>query len=43
MVLLSRDDWYVAHDWTVAYPGDRKIYTPSTAPGRNIPAAFIGN
>ncbi len=41
--LLNRYDWYSAHDWTIAYPGDRKIFTPSTVPGRNIPAAFLGN
>ena len=41
--LLNRYDWYSAHDWTVAYPGDRKIFTPNTVPGRNIPAAFLGN
>jgi YVTN family beta-propeller protein len=41
--LLDRYDWYVTHDWTVTYPGDSKIFTPSTVPGRNIPAAFLGN
>jgi hypothetical protein len=41
--LLNRYDWYVTHDWKVAYPGDRKIFTPRTVPGRNIPASFLGN
>ena len=40
--LLNRVDWYSAHNWTVAYPGDAKIYGPDAVPGRNIPAAFIG-
>ena len=41
--LLNRFDWYSAHNWTVAYPGDPKIYTPNHVPGRNLPAAFIGD
>jgi hypothetical protein len=41
--LLNRLDWYSAHNWTVAYPGDAKIYAPDAVPGRNIPAAFIGD
>jgi YVTN family beta-propeller protein len=41
--LLNRLDWYSAHDWKVAYPGDPKIYLPNQVPGRNLPAAFIGN
>ena len=32
-----------AHDWRVAYPGDPKIYTPNEVPGRNLPAAFLGD
>ena len=39
---LNRFDWYSAHDWKVAYPGDPKIYLPNQVPGRNLPAAFIG-
>jgi YVTN family beta-propeller protein len=39
---LNRFDWYSAHDWEVAYPGDRKIFLPDQVPGRNLPAAFIG-
>jgi YVTN family beta-propeller protein len=42
-VLLNRFDWYSAHDWKVAYPGDPKIYLPNEVPGRNLPAAFIGD
>ena len=41
--LLNRYDWYTTHDWTAAYPGDRRIFTPNTVPGANIPAAFLGN
>jgi hypothetical protein len=40
---LNRFDWYEAHDWRVAYPGDPKIYMPDTVPGRNLPAAFLGD
>ena len=40
---LNRLDWYSAHDWKLAYPGDPKIYLPDQVPGRNLPAAFIGN
>jgi YVTN family beta-propeller protein len=39
---MNRLDWYSAHDWRVAYPGDPKIYTPNQVPGRNLPAAFLG-
>jgi YVTN family beta-propeller protein len=42
-VLLDRFDWYSAHDWKVAYPGDPKIYLPDEVPGRNLPAAFLGD
>jgi YVTN family beta-propeller protein len=41
--LMNRFDWYEAHDWRVAYPGDPKIYTPGQVPGRNLPAAFLGD
>jgi YVTN family beta-propeller protein len=39
---LNRFDWYSAHNWSVAYPGDPKIYLPNQVPGRNLPGAFIG-
>lgn len=39
---LNRFDWYSAHDWKVAYPGDPKIYLPDQVPGYKLPAAFIG-
>lgn len=42
-VLLDRFDWYSAHDWQVAYPGDPKIYAPDEVPGKNLPAAFLGD
>jgi hypothetical protein len=41
-VLLNRLDWYSAHNWTLAYPGDRKIFAPDQVPNRNLPAALIG-
>jgi YVTN family beta-propeller protein len=41
--LMNRFDWYSAHNWQVAYPGDPKIYTPGEVPGRNLPAAFLGD
>jgi YVTN family beta-propeller protein len=41
--LMNRFDWYSAHDWRVAYPGDPKIYLPNQVPGRNLPAAFLGD
>jgi YVTN family beta-propeller protein len=40
---LDRLDWYSAHNWTVAYPGDKRIDLPDQVPGRNLPNAFIGN
>ena len=39
---MNRFDWYSAHDWRVAYPGDQKIYLPNQVPGRNLPTAYIG-
>ena len=30
---VNRYDWYSAHDWKIAYPGDPKIYTPNQVPG----------
>jgi Phosphoesterase family len=42
-VMLNRYDWYSAHNWSQAYPGDPKIYKPDQVPGRNVPAAFLGN
>jgi hypothetical protein len=40
---LNRFDWYSAHDWKLAYPGDPKIYLPEEVPGKNLPAAFLGD
>lgn len=42
-LLLDRFDWYSAHDWKQAYPGDPKIYRPSEVPGGNLPAAVTGD
>ncbi|MGH3252732.1 MAG: alkaline phosphatase family protein, partial [Trebonia sp.] len=36
---MNRYTWYQAHGWTVAYPGDPKIYTPSQVPGASLPSA----
>jgi YVTN family beta-propeller protein len=40
---LDRLDWYSAHNWKVAYPGDKRIDMPDQVPGRNLPNSFIGN
>ncbi|HYB31281.1 MAG TPA: alkaline phosphatase family protein [Solirubrobacteraceae bacterium] len=40
---LNRFDWYSAHDWRLAYPGDPKIYLPDKVPGRSLPAAYLGD
>jgi len=40
---LNHYDWYSAHDWSAAYPGEAKIYLPAHVPGHRLPAAFIGN
>jgi hypothetical protein len=40
---LNRLDWYSAHNWMVAYPGDPKIYAPDQVPGRNLPASWLGD
>ena len=42
-VQLDRYDWYSAHGWRRAYPGDPKIYLPDEVPGRDIPAAVAGD
>ncbi len=42
-VLLNRYDWYTAHGWRIAYPGDSQIYPPNEVPGRNLPAALLGD
>jgi YVTN family beta-propeller protein len=39
---MNRFDWYSAHDWAVAYPGDKKMLMPDDVPGHSLPAAFIG-
>ena len=36
---MNRYTWYQAHDWTVPYPGDSKIYTPSQVPGAYLPSS----
>jgi YVTN family beta-propeller protein len=36
---MNRWTWYQAHDWKVPYPGDSKIYAPSSVPGGYIPSS----
>jgi hypothetical protein len=36
---MNRYTWYQAHNWTKAYPGDAKIYSPSQVPGAYIPSS----
>jgi hypothetical protein len=36
---MNRFTWYQAHGWTVPYPGDPTIYTPSQVPGAALPSA----
>ncbi|MBS1882362.1 MAG: bifunctional YncE family protein/alkaline phosphatase family protein [Actinobacteria bacterium] len=40
---LDRYDWYSAHGWTRAYPGDPKVYGPEEVPGHKLPAAVVGD
>ena len=40
---LNRLDWYSAHGWKVAYPGDKKILMPDQVPGHNLPADYLGD
>jgi YVTN family beta-propeller protein len=35
---MNRYTWYQAHDWTVPYPGDSRIYAPAEVPGAYIPS-----
>jgi hypothetical protein len=41
--MLNRLDWYSMHNWSVAYPGDKRIDTPDQVPGRKLPASWIGD
>jgi len=36
---MNRFTWYQTHGWTIAYPGDSKIYAPSQVPGGYIPSS----
>jgi len=31
-VLMNHYDWYEAHNWVAAYPGEAKVYGPTTVP-----------
>jgi YVTN family beta-propeller protein len=35
---MNRYTWYQAHQWTVPYAGDSKIYAPPQVPGAYIPS-----
>ena len=36
---MNRFTWYRAHGWTVPYPGDSTIYSPTQVPGAYVPSA----
>ncbi|WP_089102197.1 bifunctional YncE family protein/alkaline phosphatase family protein [Streptomyces hyaluromycini] len=36
---MNRYTWYQTHNWTKAYPGDKKIYAPNDVPGAYLPSA----
>jgi hypothetical protein len=38
----NRLTWYSTHNWSVAYPGDPKIYLPGQVPGHKLPVSYIG-
>jgi hypothetical protein len=40
---LNRLDWYAATGWTRPYPGDGSVLAPNRVPGRNRPAAELGD
>jgi YVTN family beta-propeller protein len=40
---LNRLDWYSAHGWRLAYPGDKAILAPEQVPGHNLPADYLGD
>ncbi len=41
--LLNHYDWYSAHSWREAYPGEAKIYTPDRVPGHLMPPQLLGD
>ena len=38
---MNRYTWYDAHDWTLPYPGDSKIYLPDEVPGAALPGSEV--
>ncbi|GAB3587273.1 bifunctional YncE family protein/alkaline phosphatase family protein [Calidifontibacter terrae] len=34
---MNRYTWYQAHNWTIPYPGDPKLYAPTQVPGAFVP------
>jgi len=35
---MNRYTWYQMHNWSVPYPGDKKVYLPNEVPGAYIPS-----
>lgn len=40
---MNRLTWYASTGWVRPYPGDTKVLGPNEVPGRNLPAAFLGD
>ncbi|HET6742427.1 MAG TPA: alkaline phosphatase family protein, partial [Kribbella sp.] len=38
-VLMNHFDWYEAHNWSLPYPGEAKIFAPNEVPGGVIPSS----
>ncbi|GAA3103867.1 alkaline phosphatase family protein [Kribbella aluminosa] len=38
-VLMNHFDWYQAHNWSLPYPGEAKIFAPNDVPGAVIPGS----
>lgn len=38
---MNRYTWYQAHNWSVPYPGDPKVYLPTQVPGAFIPSPEV--
>jgi hypothetical protein len=39
---LNHLDWYSAHGWKQAYPGEKHILAPNQVPGSKLPADYVG-
>lgn len=40
---MNRLAWYASTGWVRAYPGDTKVLAPGEVPGRELPAAYLGD